>query len=102
MCQDRASTHSAIQVEDRGAVVDCDFACRIHPEGVAGDVVCQPRKPASNKEEKLDEMNGEQGAAEGRTAERGCSLIMLDKQGAQGRGVKIESSIWDDRKSPRR
>ena len=77
MCQDRAITHSAIQVEDRGVVVECDFAGRIHPEGVAGDIVCQTREPLSNKEEQLDEMNGEQGAPEGRR-EQGGSLIMLD------------------------
>ena len=44
-----------------------DFAGRIHPEGAAGDVVCQPRGPSSDKEEQLDEMNGEQGAPERRT-----------------------------------
>ena len=67
MRQDRAITHSIIQVEDRGAVVDCDFASRIHPEGAAGDVVRQPREPSRNEEDQLDEMNGEPGAPEGRT-----------------------------------
>ena len=33
MCQERVITHSAIQVEDRGVVVECGFADRIHPEG---------------------------------------------------------------------
>ena len=70
MCQDRAITHSAIQVEDRDVVVDCDFPGRIYPEGVAGDLACQPKGPSSNKEEQLDEMDSEQGAPRGRrTAE---------------------------------
>ena len=87
MCQDRAITHSAIQVEDRGIVVECDFAGRIHSERVAGDVVCQTREPSSNKEEQLDEMNGEQGAPEGRR-EQGGSLIMLD-MGRKDREVAL-------------
>ena len=83
--------YSAIQVEDRGVVVDSDFAGRIHPEGVADDVVC--RGPSGNKEEQLDEMNGEQGTAEGRAAEPGGSLIMLDHK-----GPKRSSSLWDNQK----
>ena len=78
MCQDRVITYSAIQVEDGLVVINCDFPSRFHPESVAGDLVCQPREPSSNKEEQPDQMKGEQGTAEGRTAERGGSLIMLD------------------------
>ena len=89
MCQGRAITHSTIQGEDRGVVVDSDFAGRIHPEGVAGDVVCQPREPSGNKESQLDEMTGEQGAAGGRTAERGGSLIMLDIRGVKDRELAL-------------
>ena len=59
-------THSIIQVEDQGSVVDCDFPGRINPEGAAGDVVRQPKGPSIDKEEQLDEINGEQGAPEGR------------------------------------
>ena len=90
MCQDRAVTQSTIQVEDRGVVVNCNFPSRIHPADVA---VCQPREPSSNTGKQLNEMNGEQGAAEGRTAERGSHLIMLNTS-----GVKVESSIWDNQK----
>ena len=59
--QDRAITYSAIQVEDRGVVVECGFADRSHPEGATS-----AKGPSRNKEEQLDEMNGEQGAPEGR------------------------------------
>ena len=77
MCQDRATTYSAIQVEDGLVVINCDFTSRIHLESVTGDVVCQSKEPSSNKEEQPDQMKGEQGAAEGRTAEGAGSLIML-------------------------
>ena len=73
----RKNTHPAIQVEDGGAIIDCNLSGGIHPQGVAANVICQPRDPPRNKEEEFHEMNREQSAAEGWVADRGGNLDIL-------------------------
>jgi hypothetical protein len=65
---------------------------------VAGDVICQPRDPPSNKEEEFHEMNCEQSAPEGRTTEGVDHAHRWHPAKAERRGVNLVS-IWDGRKS---